>query len=92
MTEYNQESGTINLTQKDFARIATLKHEEGGGAMLVYVAQRIAIDENHLSTVDPNNAGAVGQLQGRMSAYRTMRALLTAPVVALEEEEEETAN
>ena len=82
-------SEMYRLTQKDFNNIAALQHIEGGGALLVYLNQRIEKDADHLMSVDPNNAGAVGQLQGRMSAASIIKAVLTVPVKALEKEEEE---
>jgi hypothetical protein len=83
---------SVKLTQEDFNRISTLQYQEGGGALLVYLDQRIAKDADHITNVDPNNAGAVGQLQGRMSAARIIKALLMAPVKALEKDEKETTN
>lgn len=69
-----EESKVIGIDE--FLAIAQLKHEMGGAALKTLMEGRGRKAAEMLVQVDPNNVGAVAQLQARLSESSYMLDLL----------------
>jgi hypothetical protein len=70
---------------EDFVKIANSKNEAGGQALLRWLEKEIIRSSNALVATNPNDAGAVAQLQARTASFSALRQLILADPAKYEE-------
>lgn len=72
-----------------FKRLALWKHEGLAQELIKYLELRIKRDLMGLISANPADAAAIAQLQSRIDANATLRALITVDETVYDEEEED---
>ena len=74
-----------------FLELARLKYSPLGQDLIAYLEMRIKRDLQHLIEVPPASMEAIAQLQARIAANGSLRALITADETIYEEEDEDAS-
>jgi hypothetical protein len=76
------------LSKEQFAQICSLQNNGVGKSLLTYLEQQIILANNQLVIANPNDAGAIAQLQARVASLGAVRQLILADPARYQEEKD----
>lgn len=75
------------LATEQFVQIANLKNDSAGQSLIQYINGEIIRSTTGMVAANPNDIGAMAQLQARVAALGSLRQLITADPAKYDKEE-----